>query len=280
MTIFQVSVRRFLMLISIVAVLLLASGFYLWDLNVVSFWEDESWMAIAIDDGLPEVWTFATERGVHPPLYFYMAWFWSRLAGNGELALRWMGGLITLVGLAFTYRNGRELYNHRAGFFAVLLASGMIYLIYLTRLARHYTLYFALTALLLWVYQRWSRNKDDRYLAGITLTMAGLLYTHYFGIWMVLIVGVHSPLTHSIRRTIKLGFAFIGSAILFVPWLPSLDYQLRFSGQGAGIQYAIRDVEAIIRNYQDRLTNTIPELAVIMLVFAVIALIQAKKWRW
>ena len=51
-----------------VAILLLASASYLYDLNSISFWEDESWMAIAIGDGFTDVWQFATERGVHPPL--------------------------------------------------------------------------------------------------------------------------------------------------------------------------------------------------------------------
>ena len=60
-------------LAAMVGILLLASAFYLYDLNTVSFWEDESWMAIAIGDSLTDVWTFATQRGVHPPLYFYLA---------------------------------------------------------------------------------------------------------------------------------------------------------------------------------------------------------------
>src|SRR5687767_11034765 len=97
-------------LLSVAAVLLLASFFYLHDVSAVSFWEDESWMAIAVSQGLPEVLAFSINNGVHPPLYFYLAWFFARFAGDSELALRWMGGLVTLAGLALTYRLGRSLH--------------------------------------------------------------------------------------------------------------------------------------------------------------------------
>ena len=50
-----------------VAILLFASLLYLANINRVSFWEDESWMAMAVKGDLPSVWTFATQRGVHPP---------------------------------------------------------------------------------------------------------------------------------------------------------------------------------------------------------------------
>ncbi len=62
------SFRRALVLM--VAILLFATFLYLIGLNQISFWEDESWMAIAIQGDLSSVWTFAAERGVHPPLSF------------------------------------------------------------------------------------------------------------------------------------------------------------------------------------------------------------------
>ncbi|MEL6526202.1 MAG: hypothetical protein AAFQ07_10885, partial [Chloroflexota bacterium] len=96
-----------------VSVLLLASLFYSYNLDAVSFWEDESWMAIGIDDGLVDLWVHATDNGVHPPLYFYIAFFLKPLIGLSEFALRWMGGLITIMGIAFTYRLGVTITGDR-----------------------------------------------------------------------------------------------------------------------------------------------------------------------
>ena len=110
-----------LALLAMVAVLLLASAFYLYNLNSLSFWEDESWMAIAIGDGFTDVWTFATNRGVHPPLYFYLAYILKPFISDGEHSLRWMGGLVTLIGIAMTYRTGADITgDKRVGVFAAL----------------------------------------------------------------------------------------------------------------------------------------------------------------
>lgn len=270
-----------LRLLSLVAVLLLASGFYLVNLDAISFWEDESWMAIAIDDTLPDVWTFATERGVHPPLYFMLAWGWKQIAGNSELALRWMGGLIVVIGLALTYRTGREMGGYRAGFFAVLLAAGMIYLIYLARLARQYTLFYTLTLLVTLFYLRWTRAPeiDNRALMGLALSQAALMLTHYFGAWLIAAISLHCLLTQPLRRTLRFAGAGIVSALLFLPWVPSLLTQLNTSTHGSGIQYAIRDHRLIVQSYLDRMTNTSYEMGGLFGLLAVIALVIQRRFR-
>ena len=89
-----------------VGILWLAAALYLINLNAISFWQDESWMAIAISGSFHDVWTFTATRNVHPPLYFYLAYILQIFFGNSEFALRWMGGLIALVGIALTYRLG------------------------------------------------------------------------------------------------------------------------------------------------------------------------------
>src|SRR5512145_2056259 len=79
--------------LGVLAILLLASGLYLLGTQRVSLWEDESWMAAAVRGDLVHVWQFATERGVHPPLYFILGWLYTRFTGDSEIALRWLSGL-------------------------------------------------------------------------------------------------------------------------------------------------------------------------------------------
>ncbi len=268
-----------LKLLPLIIVLLVASFFYLYDLNAASFWEDESWLAIAVGDTLPDVYTFSVENGVHPPLYFYMTWFYARLAGDSELALRWFGGLMTLIGLACLYPLGKALYgSHRAGFFAVLLAAGAIYLIYLTRLARQYGLFFTLTVLVMWAYQQWRKNPQSNYgLIILCLAQAALLYTQYFGGLLLPVIAFHAFLTLPRRQWLKIWGALFLSGCLFALWLPSLQAQITNSPPG-GIGYAIRDNADVLKNLADRFSNGQWLIGAVLLAFGILAIVLQRKW--
>lgn len=285
----------------ILAILLLAAGLYIIGTNRVSFWEDESWMASAVRGNVLHVWTFATERGVHPPLYFLLGWLYTRFTGDSEIALRWLAGLCAVIGVAFTYRLGADWYGRRAGLYAALLAAGSLFLIYFGRLARHYTLFFALAAALVWAYERWAnpyplpfprtQEKGEReaqmaflplsvygervggrgWLLLIALLQAALLYTHYFGVWMAAVLGLHGLLT--LRRDfLRLCAALALGGLLFLPWLPSLLDQLHRGGGGLG--YATRGADYAIRAYLDRTFN-----GDYLLGFTLVALGVAATWR-
>lgn len=207
----------------LLVVLLFAAGLYLIGANSVSLWEDESWMGVALRGDLPSVWTFAAERGVHPPLYFLLGWFYTRLAGDGEIALRWLAGLCALVGVACTYRAGADWYGRRAGVYAALLAAGSLFLIYFGRLARHYTLFFTLAAAQVWLYERWTRRPQaNGGLAVVALLQAAALYTHYYGIWMAVVLGLHGLFVLRRRDWLRLAAALALGGALFLPWVPSL----------------------------------------------------------
>lgn len=263
-----------------VAVLLLASVFYLYDLNGISFWEDESWMVIAIDDGLLDVWTFATNRGVHPPLYFYLAYFLKPLIGNSEYALRWMGGLVSLVGVAFTYRLGTDIsQDKRVGVFAALIVVGSIYLLYLTRLARQYTLFYTLSALSYWLYWKWQARPDSRWLIALCLAQTANLYTHYFSAFVAVTIALHALLTIHPRRSWRIIVAFIGSGLLFIPWLPSIWVQLN-SDLGEGVYYAANKLKDIPENYIGRVTNARWHFGMGFLLTGLWAIWKSRRWKF
>ncbi|MBZ0280664.1 MAG: glycosyltransferase family 39 protein [Anaerolineae bacterium] len=280
------SFRRALVLM--VAILLFATLLYLIGLNQISFWEDESWMAIAIQGDLPSVWTFAAERGVHPPLYFYIGWFYTRFTGDSELALRWLAGLCALPGIAWTYRLGASNYGRRAGVYAALLTAGSLFLLYFARLARHYTLFFTLSAALVYVYYRWHTVVSHQLSAHKSTTsfrllpfslafgFAALLYTHYFGIWMALVLGLHAALTLPRRAWLRLWVALIVGGLLFIPWLPAVIAQFSGSSTSGGLGYVSRDIGLNLRAYLDRIFNG---EYVLGFTLAALGLLAAYRWR-
>lgn len=264
----------------LVLALFIASFAYLINLNAVSFWEDESWLAIAISGDLAGVWTFATERGVHPPLYFYIAYLTQFLFGTTEFALRWPGGLISLVGLAWTYRLGAETFGRRAGVYAVLLAAGSLFLMYYTRLARQYALFYTLSAALGWAYVRWQHHPDKRrWWWSIVGLQAALLYTHYFGGLMAIALGLHALLTCHWKRVLSLAGALALAGVFFLPWVPSIVIQLG-GEHGSGLEYGVPDVPRIIENYAGRVSNASYLLGGALALLGTLALIVRRRWRW
>lgn len=265
-----------------VAILLLASASYLYDLNSISFWEDESWMAIAIGDGFTDVWQFATERGVHPPLYFYIAYVLKPFIGDGEYALRWMGGLITLIGVALTYRLGTDISKDKGvGLFAALVVTGSIYLLYLTRLARQYTLFYTLSTLTYWLYWKWQARPNPRLLIALCLAQTANLYTHYFSAFVAVTIASHALLTLNPfkRKSWQVILAFIGSGLLFLPWLPSIWVQLN-SDLGTGVYYAANKLKDIPENYIGRVTNANWRFGLGFLLVGLVAIYKQKRWRF
>jgi hypothetical protein len=272
-----------------VAILLFASAVYLTDLNHVSFWEDESWMAEAIKGDLPAVWTFAAERGLHPPLYFYVGWLYTRLTGDGELAMRWLSGLCGLIGIAWTYRLGATWFGRKAGLYAALLTAGSLFLIYFARLSRQYTLFFALAPALLWVYTRWAASlKANRTPSSakspanlgwffIIVVQVALLYTHYYGIWTMLVLALYGYFTLRRRDWYWLMGALIISGLLFLPWVPAILYQLSHASRGLG--YATRDLGYAIRAYLDRVFNGNYLLGAALMLLGLYALWRGRKSR-
>lgn len=266
-----------------VCVLLLASFFYLKELNAVSFWEDESWMAIAIRGDLPGVWTFAAEKGLHPPLYFLLAWFFAQFTGDSEVALRWMGGLWALAGIAFTYRLGADLYTRKTGVFAALLVAGSLFLAYFSRNARHYTAFYTLAAGLIWAYESWRRAPDSwRKWWTVVLLQTALLYTHYFGAWLAVVIGLHSGLCVFVpalrgglvwRGWLKLLGGLALSGVLFAAWIPALVGQFRGANRGLG--YAVTESGAALSSYLDAVFNANYLLGGALLVLGFYA-----TWRW
>lgn len=260
-----------------VIVILLAAGVSLFRLNTISFWEDESWLAQAMSGSVGDLLTFSAERGVHPPLYFLIAYLLKPFIGDGEFAMRWTSGFFGLLGIAFTYRLGATLLNRRSGVYAAWLASGSLFWLYFARLARQYTLFYLLAAALIWAYWRWRKNHNPRWLLAIALIQAAALYTHYFSAFLGMTLALHALFTLPWRRTFRLWGALVVAGVLFLPWIPAIFTQLS-SDLGEGLFYGVRVVPQILENYTDRVTNATPILGYALGLVGVVALVIRNRW--
>jgi 4-amino-4-deoxy-L-arabinose transferase-like glycosyltransferase len=239
-------------------ILLLAAGLRLHRLAAQSLWYDEAVTAHMASQSLPEL-TRWTAADIQPPLYYYLVAGWVRLlhvqgpyaapdvpVGRGEWLLRFPSAFWGVLTTALAWVLARRLFgNGPEGQVAALLAALLTALsplyVYYSQEARMYTQLTALActagyALLQAVHTADGR-KARHWWAGFVLAATAMLYTHYFGAFVLLAYGVWLAVRWACAVPALLGarterllrgqvgmalLAAVAILLLYSPWLPAM----------------------------------------------------------
>jgi len=220
----------------VVVGLLLTAGVVLRFATTSPLWLDEA-LSVHIAElplaELPE----ALRRDGHPPLYYALAHWWSGWFGTGDLAVRSLSGLLALAIVPLVALWARR----RAGAVAAVWAAGLLAVLpFATRYAteaRMYALVMLLVAAGALVLDRVLERSGWIPVAGLAIVTGALLYTHYWAIWLLAVVGAGlvwrgvragpGPVRAGvIRAVVGLG----AGGVLFLPWVPVLVDQLGSTG--------------------------------------------------
>jgi len=220
------------------AVVVLAAGLRLWELTAKSLWFDETVSVFLASQPLERVLALVVANDTHPPLHYLMLHFWMAFFGSGEAAVRSLSVLISVPVVAVTWAFGRRLVGTGPALFAALLVAVAPSQVAAGQEARMYGL-LTLTALLSW-WALWAavvgsgmRGNGDilggrKAWATYAVATAAMLYTHYFGFFVVASQGIYlvglRPASRGAWRRPILGM--LGAMILFLPWMPTLAMQL------------------------------------------------------
>jgi hypothetical protein len=169
-----------------------------------------------------------------PPLYYLMLHYWTDLFGIGDFAVRSMSGVASVAALPIFWLVGRRLGGSRQiAHITLILAAANPWLIRYGSEARMYSLVVLLSLLVVLAAHRvWTQPSIT---AGALLTLAGtaLLYTHYWGLFLLASVGVMAIVEffQKDRRSAVISVAALaGVGVLFVPWVPSFLFQSAHTG--------------------------------------------------
>ncbi|MEO1508692.1 MAG: glycosyltransferase family 39 protein [Cyanobacteria bacterium J06633_23] len=233
-------------------ILSLAALLRLWRLTAKPLWVDELYTTfyslgknladIPLDTLLPptDYWTLLDRPGTpwqaaqavtvhsnHPPLFFMAMSSWLQGVGTSVWSLRAFAVLWGVVAVAGVFYLGRRMGGPRAGMLAALLMAVSPYGIYLSQEARHYSLAvaIALFSLVNWLALIHGERSPQRWLSWIGLNALGL-YVHYFYGFSILaqwLVTIGRLLWRRHRRpqTLPWLLAMAGTALLYLPWLPT-----------------------------------------------------------
>ncbi len=215
-------------------------GIRSWHVTARSLWFDEAFSWRLIQFPLAEM-IDRDQADVHPPLYYILLKGWSVVFGSSLASLRGFsiaagGATIALVYLftAYAFR------NRPTGLYAAALIALSGFQIQYAWEARMYTLGTALTALSAWLLLHAIRAKNHgaiTWWTGFTLANAALAYVHYYTLLTIVaevafVAGYLLAMTRARigeilqwRLTWYIVAAFVGIALLWLPWLPTFIQQ-------------------------------------------------------
>jgi hypothetical protein len=225
------------MLLPILLVLLLAAALRILGAGSYPVWTDEGWSAWATSDPAQAISIVAADR--HPPLYFAALSLWRQVAGDSHLALRFVSIVSGLLTVAIVYRLGADVFGRRAGVFAALLFAALPAAVYYTQELRHYGWLALFTALSWLILLRYLRRPRGGLWLGYVLSVAAMLYTLYFSVFMLAAQGMTvllavgagvyerrrqddllgCPDKHPIKMLAGVISAWVAAGALYLPWI-------------------------------------------------------------
>ena len=191
-----------------------------------SFWIDEIVTAGLLAKPLPEMLGTLPDSESTPPLYYVLAWLWSRVAGVDEAGLRSFSALLGTLTIPISYAAARSLVSHRTGVIVAALAAVSPLLVWYSQEARAYSLFVLLGALSFLAFAQVLAAPSPRSLAFWAGASSLLLLTHYFGVFLVAAEAAILLYRHRSRATWAATAAIVGVGLAV---LPLATYQVIFS---------------------------------------------------
>ena len=202
----------------LVVCLMLGGGVLRFTMLGLSYWYDEAVTVGLVRSSFFSMLHTLPKSESTPPLYYVIAWVWSRIFGTTEIALRSLSALFGIAAIPVAAAAGRELVSRPAGALTGAFVAASPFLIWYSQEARAYSLYVLLSALSLFLFARARRSPSRRRLAWWALASALAVWTEYFAGFLIVAEALFLLYDQSTRRHLKLPLlALAASTALLVP---------------------------------------------------------------
>ena len=154
-------------------------------LDVQSLSGDEGVTSALLRMSLGDMLSTIPDTESTPPLYYVLAWLWTRVFGHGEVGMRSLSALAGSAAVPAVFAAGRSLASDRTGLIAAGLAAVSPLLVWYSQEARSYALLVLLAALSLWALARAVDDPRPRRLAIWAALCALAVATHFYAGFLV-----------------------------------------------------------------------------------------------
>jgi 4-amino-4-deoxy-L-arabinose transferase-like glycosyltransferase len=209
---------------AVVAILLGGAALRLYALGRESFWIDELYsISDALGNTTVELLTELPVVKNHTPAYYVFLRQWERLTGITEVGLRFPSVLAGVGTIYVVYLVGTRLFDWRRGALAAGLVALSRFHIAHSQEVRMYAFVGLLTAISFYWLVDLNETYTRRSVAGYLIATALLVYTHPYGIFVILAQNVYvwarlvvnADLAHDVRRWLAVQ---TGLGVLLIPY--------------------------------------------------------------
>lgn len=170
----------------------------------------------------------------HPGGIQVFLYYWVKLFGMGEWAVRLPFALLGGVGIWFTIKTFARWFGHLAGLLSGAFVAFLIFPLVYSQIARPYGAGLAFAMMMVWF---WTRLLfDEKPKPGIALayalSAAACMYNHYFSFLLALIVGITGLFYLRKDRILYYLGAGLAAALLFSPHIYITLNHLSIGGVG------------------------------------------------
>lgn len=163
----------------------LSFAFATYNLGFRSMWFDEVISVNTVKEDWTTFWTNILELEAYQRLYLLLLKLWITL-GDNDTNVRFLSVIFSTASVPVIYLVGKELFDSRAGIFAAFFLGVNGFFIYYSQEARGYTLLLFLTLCSSYFAVRCVKSPTRKSWAGYTVFSVLAVYTHLFGVWILL----------------------------------------------------------------------------------------------
>jgi mannosyltransferase len=163
----------------------LAAALRFTELDARGFWRDEAVTVALVRKSFGGMLSAIPHSEGTPPLYYVLAWVWTRLFGTSEAGLRSLSALLGTATVVVVYAIGVELVSRRVALAAALLTAVNPLMVWQSQDGRSYALFALLGATSFLMFVRASRLLDATALVLWAMASGLALATHYFAMFLV-----------------------------------------------------------------------------------------------
>ncbi|MCL2419888.1 MAG: glycosyltransferase family 39 protein [Conexibacteraceae bacterium] len=194
----------------VVALTVLAAALRFYGLGHQGFWYDEASTALLVKFSPGQMLGLIPQTESTPPLYYCVAWVWSRLFGDTEAGLRSLSALVGVLVVPVAYFAAKKLLaSRRAALITAALTACNPLLIWYSQEARAYSLLVLLCALATLAFAYARATPDPRLLGAWALASILALLTHYYAVVAVAPQAAWLLYEHRRRRSVQLAIASV-----------------------------------------------------------------------
>jgi 4-amino-4-deoxy-L-arabinose transferase-like glycosyltransferase len=174
------------------------------------FWFDEGNTALLVHLPLGRMLGLLPQSESTPPLYYCVAWVWSRAFGSTEAGLRSLSALAGVAFVPVAYGVGAKLVSRRGGLIVAALAACNPFLVWYSQEARSYSLLVLLSGCALFAFAHARTDPRPRALGAWAVFSGLALATHYYAVVAVVPQAAWLVLGHRRRRDVWIAVGVVG----------------------------------------------------------------------